>query len=168
MELIKNFGVEPVLLIAQIINFLIILYVLKRFAYKPVLTLLKKREETIRMGLKQAEEARILLEKAGEKEAEILKKAQAEAKKLQQETLKKSEELAKRLEEESRKRADLILKEAKEQIGQEAKKAEKNLQVYTTNLAMLFLKKAASNLFSERDQKTVLKDVLKKMKGKNN
>ena len=57
MEIIKNFGVEPVLLVAQIINFLIILFILKKFLYKPVLDTLKKREDSIKEGLKQAEES---------------------------------------------------------------------------------------------------------------
>ena len=56
MEIIKNFGIDPLLLIAQIVNFLIIFYILKRFALKPILDILKKRENTIKEGLREAEE----------------------------------------------------------------------------------------------------------------
>jgi F-type H+-transporting ATPase subunit b len=58
MEILKTFGFDPILLGAQIINFLIIFYLLKRFLYKPVLGMLKTREDKIKEGIKQAEEAR--------------------------------------------------------------------------------------------------------------
>ena len=57
MEILENFGLNPMLLIAQIVNFLIVLFILKKFLYKPVLEMLKKRQTTIKDGLKQAEEA---------------------------------------------------------------------------------------------------------------
>ena len=52
MELLKDFGFDPILLTAQIINFLIVLVVLKKFMYKPVLDMLKKRENDIKKGIK--------------------------------------------------------------------------------------------------------------------
>src|SRR5437870_10658982 len=57
MEILKNFGFEPILFIAQIVNFVIIYLILKKFLYKPVLKLLKDRKQTIAGGLKQAEES---------------------------------------------------------------------------------------------------------------
>ncbi|MBU2632677.1 F0F1 ATP synthase subunit B, partial [Patescibacteria group bacterium] len=48
MEIVKQFGLDPVLLVAQIVNFLILLFILKKLLYKPVLELLKKREDTIK------------------------------------------------------------------------------------------------------------------------
>ena len=75
MEILKNLGFDPVMLAAQIVNFLIILYLLKRFLYKPILEMLKKREDSIKEGLKQAEEARITLEKTLQEEKKILSKA---------------------------------------------------------------------------------------------
>src|SRR5258708_1593381 len=81
MEIIKNFGINPYLLGAQIINFLILFYLLKRFAFKPILQVLEKRRKEIQEGLQQAEEGRHALEKALEEEKKILKKAQTEAQK---------------------------------------------------------------------------------------
>ncbi|MEK7092668.1 MAG: ATP synthase F0 subunit B, partial [Patescibacteria group bacterium] len=82
MEIIQQFGIQPIMLAAQAVNFLIILYVLKRFLYKPMLSVLKKRKDEIALGLRNAEEARILLEKTAEAEKNVLKLAQAQAKKM--------------------------------------------------------------------------------------
>ena len=75
MEIVKEFGLNPYLLAAQIVNFLIILYILKKLLYKSVLDMLKKRSDSIKEGIKQAEEGRLTLEKALEEEKKILSDA---------------------------------------------------------------------------------------------
>lgn len=164
MEVLHDFGVEPTLLIAQIVNFLIIAYVLKRFAYKPILELLKNRKQTIELGLKNADEAKKLLEQANEKETALLKNAQSQAKKMQDEAKKASEEILAKTEESAKLRTEQMLLEAKEKIAQETKEAEKRLEAHTTELAVAFLQKAVSELFSPADQKAVLERATKALK----
>src|SRR5216117_3381702 len=89
-QLINNFGINTYLLIAQIVNFLIILYLLKRFAYKPIMELLEKRRKTIEEGEKNAAKAEKALQEATEKEKEILRKAQNESKKILSDANKQS------------------------------------------------------------------------------
>ena len=55
MEIIRNFGIQPVLLLAQIVNFLIILYLLQKFFYKPIVKLLEQRKKRIEESLKNAD-----------------------------------------------------------------------------------------------------------------
>jgi len=168
MEIIQKFGIDPVLLIAQIVNFLIILYLLKRFAYKPILTTLKNREEKIKKGLQDAEESRILLEKATAREQEILRKAQSETKKLLEEAKAQREELFKKSEESTKLQAEKILKEAREQISYEMKEAEKRLTSHVSELAMHFLQKSIEELFSENEQEVIMRTALKNFKTKKN
>lgn len=165
MELLNNFGIEPILLVAQLVNFLIILYVLKRFAYKPLLTLLKNREETIKKGLKDAQDARAMLENAEQKERDILMKAQEQAKILLEETKKQNVEMMRKTEEETKKRTEEMMVEAKRQIQEESKSAEIRLKTYTSELALAFLTKATKELFTEREQKEAIQNAVKKMKG---
>lgn len=56
MELLTKLGIDWRLFIAQLVNFLILLAVLYKFLYKPLLKLMHDREEKIERGLKQAEE----------------------------------------------------------------------------------------------------------------
>lgn len=161
MEILQEFGVDKYLLAAQIINFLIIAYVLKRYAYKPILKLLEDRKKTIEQGYKQAEEAKVLLEQANEKETALLKSAQATAKKMQEEAKKQSEEILKKAEEDTRKRTQALLLEAKEIIAKESKDAEKRLESHITELSMAFLEKAVSGLFTPADQKAVMEKAAK-------
>ncbi|MBI2034973.1 MAG: F0F1 ATP synthase subunit B [Candidatus Levybacteria bacterium] len=149
MEIINNLGIDPLLLVAQGVNFLIILYILKRFAYKPILSMLKSREDTIRKGIKQAEDARILLEKTQEKEKQILKKAQAEAKMMIEKTKEEQIKIIQDAREKGKLDMDLLLEEARKQIAFETKEAEKKLTVHISEIAMLFLKKSLSELLTD-------------------
>ena len=63
------------LLAAQIVNFLIVLFILRKFLYKPILDALKKRKDKISDGIRESEEARIRLEKITKDEKMILRNA---------------------------------------------------------------------------------------------
>ncbi|MBI1982173.1 MAG: F0F1 ATP synthase subunit B [Candidatus Levybacteria bacterium] len=164
MELIKNFGLDPFLLGAQVVNFLIILYLLKRFLYKPILDLLKNRETVIKDGLQKAQEAVLLLEKTKEEEKRIIKNAQAEAKKLLENAKIHSLSLTAKLEESSKKQAERILLQAKAQIEQETRSAEERLMSNVSRVAMQFLQKSVSQLFDKKDQEEVMKKAIEQLK----
>lgn len=164
MEILKNFGVNPILLAAQIINFLIVFFLLKKFLYKPVLELLSKRQTTIKEGLKQAEEARVKLEKVVIEEKDILRNAQLQAKKLIEDARQESIELTLQMNHNAKKQTEKILKDAKDQIARESLETEKRLAVNTSKLAVSFLEKALAEFFSAKDQKEVVSNALRKIK----
>ncbi len=161
MEILKTFGVDPILLVAQIINFIVILYILKKLLYKPVMDMLKKREDVIKEGLKQAEEGKLTLEKALEEEKKILKKAQDQSKKIVDNANEQASAVSKEIEENARKQADKILEEAKRQIEQEAKDTEKRLSENVTNLSIDILRKSISELFGEKEQKALVEKAIR-------
>lgn len=164
MEIIKGFGLDPFLFGAQLVNFLIVLYLLKRFLYKPILNTLKKRERQILEGLKQAEEGRELLDKALIREKEILKKAREEAKKTIAEARTHAFEARREIEEGTKLEAQKILKEAQAQIERQTKEVEKRLVREVSALSLDFLKKSLSSIFSEKEQKEVLDRAVKEIR----
>jgi F-type H+-transporting ATPase subunit b len=164
MEILKEFGFDPVMLVAQIVNFLIIFYLLKRFLYKPVLGMLQKRKDTIAEGLKQAEESRLALERTIEEEKKILTKAQDEAKKIIEESRSQAVEVSRKIEEDTKKQAERILIEAKEQINQEGKDMEQRLSEKVSMLAEGLLEKSLEGFFGEKEQKQIIEKVVKQIK----
>ena len=81
-ELLSKLGIDWKLLIAQIINFLVLLFVLWKFAYGPILAILDKRTKKIEQGLKDAEASRKKLADSEERQKEILKMARTEGKEI--------------------------------------------------------------------------------------
>ncbi|MFZ2300088.1 MAG: F0F1 ATP synthase subunit B [Candidatus Moraniibacteriota bacterium] len=79
MEALANLGIDWKLLLAQAVNFLVLLFILRRFAYKPMLDFLEKRSTRIEQGLKDAEAAQTKLAAMEAKEKETLSVARNEA-----------------------------------------------------------------------------------------
>ena len=79
MEIFEIFGIDIYIIVAQIVNFLVILYILRRFLYKPMFKIFKQREDLAQTSIKNAEETKKVLEETQEKEKVILKKAQQTA-----------------------------------------------------------------------------------------
>ena len=95
---ITNFGIDWKMLLSQITAFFVLFFLLRFLAYKPVLAILKKRQEKIDQGLAQAQEAktRLLeidkiaidkLKTADQKSIDIIKKTEQKAKTLEAQLL---------------------------------------------------------------------------------
>ncbi len=78
-ELINTFHIDWKLIIAQLVNFVIVLFVLKRYAYGPVLKMMTERSEKIEKGIADAEHAHKKLAEVAGKEKEVLIEARQQA-----------------------------------------------------------------------------------------
>jgi F-type H+-transporting ATPase subunit b len=78
-RLAETFGVQTELLVAQIVNFCLVTYLLYRFAVKPTLKTVEARQKKIEEGLRFAEEMKAKQASAERERLEVLKKAQVDA-----------------------------------------------------------------------------------------
>jgi len=151
-------------LAAQIINFIILIYLLKRFLYKPILVMLKKREEKIREGLSAAALGEELLAKTQEKEKKILTEANEEASLL----VKESRERGAKLEEEmallAKEKSERVLMHAQSQIEEERMLMEKALEKKTGTAAIGILEKLLPRFLSKEDHLRILENSEKLLK----
>ncbi len=164
MDILTGFGFDWIQFTAQIVNFIIVFILLKKLLYKPVITMLEERKTKIADGLKNAEQAEKMLTEATEKEEEIISKAQLKAKNILEEAKTESIEIKKTAEEETKIKVEKMLKEAREQIEHEAKETEKRLEVKVGNLAISFLKASLKGLFGVKEQESIMKQALQKIK----
>lgn len=156
MEKFSQFGVEPILLLAQIVNFLILLYLLKRFLYKPILELLKKREEKIREGLKAGEKGEEFLLKAREEEKQILSKASEEAHSVLEETRARASQLEAELLSHAKEESERLVTQARAQIEVEKKVVERELEKNVVATAVRLLGTILPKVLSKEDHTRIL------------
>ena len=78
----ETFGFNTWIFLSQVISFIIVAVLLRRFAYKPILAILEQRRQTIAEGLLNAEKIKQQLAEAEVRHAEILAKANAQAQKM--------------------------------------------------------------------------------------
>jgi F-type H+-transporting ATPase subunit b len=77
----EQFGFNRAIFASQVISFLIVAFLLKKFAYQPILKVLLERRERIEAGLKNAEQIKAELAKTESARQEILNKANVQANK---------------------------------------------------------------------------------------
>lgn len=135
--IVEAFKIEWPLLIAQIINFLILMVILRVFLYRPVLDMLAKRKERIAQSMKDAERASVAAQEAEQDKAKILDAARREAQEVRAQATRDAEKIA----QDVRARADLEATEVRMKAQAEAKQqfdavmAEANKQI--ADLAIL-------------------------------
>lgn len=163
-ELIKHFGIDWRLLLAQAANFLILLWILKRFAYGPILRILKKREEEIKKGLRYTKEAEEALANVGALKEEILAEARGEALKI----VSQAEDTAKRRKDEMIKeasaRAEAVVADAKKIIGEEKAKMKESIYGEAEEIVRLGLAKVLGKIPAEERDRELIQEALKELK----
>lgn len=152
MEILQNFGIQPILLLAQIVNFLIILYLLKRFFYKPIQKVLTDRQKRIEESLKNADLIEERLKKTQEKQVQILEQATKSA----QEIIEKAQDAAREQSanslNEAKKSAEDLLTRTKEEIQAQRTQMQKEVEKHTVTLVAAVVKKVLSKHLSTRQR----------------
>ena len=111
-DLIQAFGINWKLLLMQLINFGLLLFVLHRFLYKPMLAMLEKRRKIVEVGVKNARKAESKLESAEEEKNQIISKSNQKAGEIIDRAKKRGEESGKEIIGEAQGRATTIERDA--------------------------------------------------------
>jgi len=163
LEIFEKLGLDGRLIIAQAVNFFLLLIILQRLAYKPVLKMLKDRSDKIEKSLEQVkkieeelkntEESRVVEIKKAKEEAEIIiKNAYESAKKSSQESI-----------EETRKKAQEILEKTKKEIISEKERSVKEAEKEIANISIQVAEKIISSKIDKNQEKELIDDVLSKI-----
>ena len=153
-------------LIAQILNFLVLLAILAKFAYKPLLKAMDDRRNRIINDLDSAEQTRLDAEALKEQYAEQLAGARQEATEIVNKANQIAQNLHDELVEQARVEQESLLANAKERIEQEKQQALLDIRSEVIKLSTLIAGKIVNQkLNSANDQKLVTDiadDVLNK------
>lgn len=112
-------GIDAPFLVAQIVNFLILLFLLRWLLYRPILSVLAKRRTTIEESLKHAETAKREIEQAQEKSAELLAQARTEAKAIVEEAKQSAETIGSEIQAKAQQDSEALVARTRTQLEQE-------------------------------------------------
>ena len=140
-ELLTVFGVNWKLLLAQGINFALLLAVLSYFLYKPVLKMIDERREKIAEGVKTAEAASRSLAEAQKKSDGIVGDASREAETLVKTARARAEEKGAEIVKSAEARAEGVLTDAATRAEEAKRQAMKESEKEITRAAMLAAEK---------------------------
>ena len=109
MEIFETFGLEWQLVVAQIINFIIIYFILKKYLYKPLLRMIAQRQDLAKESVEKSQESEKVLEKAEAQEKIIIQKAQTSSKQIITDAKETAEEIVKSAEIQAKKQSEATI-----------------------------------------------------------
>lgn len=163
MEILSNFGVEPVLLLAQIVNFAILLFILKRFLYKPIIRVLEERRKKVETSIWQAKEINKKFDVANTKQKEILDKARDEAAKIIEETKDEAKILSEQIQKEANDQANQTMERAKHSLVLEKQKMISEAKNELVDLVAYSTEKIAPKLMKKTEKEEVIKQTIREV-----
>ena len=159
----EKLGIEPILLLAQIVNFLIIIIVLSRFLYKPILTMLEKRKKEIEEGVRLTAKVREDEAKFEEKKERMLATARIEAQEILEEARKQAKGEEKDIIAAAHKEAETIVAKGKEDVARARVEMEKGVRDSAVELAAAMTRRLVSGILSSSDQHKLITKHLKEV-----
>jgi F-type H+-transporting ATPase subunit b len=154
---------DPGLFIWTIVTFLVLLALLAKFAWKPLLQALESRQERIRKSLEDADRARQELERLQQESAKIMQQARIEAESIVAQTRTDAERLREELKQKAKEEADNILRNAQQQIQLQTRQAIQQIRHEVADIAVLLASKLLERNLAKEDNARLIDDTLKQI-----
>ena len=157
---------DPGLYIWTIATFLILLGLLARFAWRPLLDALEQRQEVIRKSLDDARLARQELEQVKTEAAKLLSDARVEAGEIVSRTRSDAARFADEMKVKARADADALVKHAERQIEMQTKRAVETIRLEAVDLSVAIASKILRRDISKEDHERLFQETLKEMQSR--
>ena len=156
---------DPGLFIWTILTFLVLLGLLAKFAWTPLLQALESRQNGIRKSLDDAERARQELQRVTEESTQILNKARVDADQIIARSREDAERLREDMKQKARAEADGIVKNAERQIQLETARALQQIRTEAVDLSVMIASKLIQRNLTKEDNERLIEEALKQVEG---
>jgi F-type H+-transporting ATPase subunit b len=152
--------INPGLTLWTGITFLVLLVVLGKFAWGPIVKMLVERERTIRDAIDSAKKERAEAERMLAEQKESLARAQREAAEIAKRNAQDVEKLRQELTDRARKEADELVATARRQVAEEISKAKAELKAQVVDLAIDAASRLVKANLDEKAQRALVEEYI--------
>ena len=163
MEILSKLGIDWRLLIAQLVNFAILLAVLYKFVYKPLLALLEKREAMIAKSVEDAQAIEHRLKETEKASEEALAEARLEASKVFEESEKVAEERRKQALEKTKGDVAHIVEQTRQMLKSEKETMMQEARQEIATLVVTAVERVLSDVAHDKVSDQLVKKTLERM-----
>src|SRR2546428_6206934 len=158
--------VDPGLFIWTIVTFLVLLTLLAKFAWRPLLQALDARQNAIRKSLDDAQHAAKELERLNLESAQIINRARVDAEAIVSQSRSDGDRLREEIKQKARAEADHIVKNAERQIQLETSRALEQIRHEAIDLSVMIASKILKRNLSKEDNEKLIDDALKQVESR--
>ncbi|MFH1404875.1 MAG: F0F1 ATP synthase subunit B [Patescibacteria group bacterium] len=156
-------GINLKIFIAQLVNFLIVLIVLWKWAYKPIVKMLEQRTEKIEKGMKSAELSEKKLSELEVEKDKIIAMAKSEAQKIHELARAQAEERKQDMVNKAKSEVESVIVQGKAQLKSEKDAMLKEARKDIIEIAVAAVEKILVDQVDEKKSKSFAEEVVKKM-----
>jgi len=162
-KIVETFGWNPTLFFSQVVSFCVVAFLLHRFAYKPILTVLEERRQKIAESLANAEKIKQELANAQVKAQEILSQASAQANKAIEEARAAAAKVQETETQKAIAAANDIIAKAKQASEAELVRMKLELRKEVGRLVVATSAKVTGNILTAEQQTRLAEDTNKQL-----
>src|SRR5215471_19975592 len=162
-QIAKTFGVDWPHLLAQVISFSIVCFLLHRYAYKPVLAILDQRQRQIERGIADSEKIKAELAKTEAERHVILMEAGAEANKIIEEAHAAAAQVRKNETQKALTAAEQIIVQAQEDAAQEHTRMLGKLKSELGQLVVRATAQVTGKILTPDDQQRMAEETIQQL-----
>jgi F-type H+-transporting ATPase subunit b len=156
---------DPGLFIWTILTFLVLLGLLAKFAWRPLLAALDSRQNAIRKSLDDAQQARVELDRLTKESASMINRARAEADQIIVSSRADAERLREDMKQKARGEAEAVIKNAERQIQLETARALQQIRTEAVDLSVMIASKLIQRNLTKEDNDRLIEEALKQVEG---
>ncbi|MEZ4656418.1 MAG: F0F1 ATP synthase subunit B [Caldilineaceae bacterium] len=161
-EVFAKLGINGPLLISQIVNFTILLFILRALLYQPILGMLQQRRERIAQSMKDAERVSVAAQEAEQEKAGILDAARREAQEIRAQASRDAEKIAQEVRSRADQEATDIRMRAQQEASSQVENALADVNKQVAELAIQATEKLLGReLENKADQRRFVAEFLK-------
>jgi F-type H+-transporting ATPase subunit b len=157
---------DPGLFIWTIVTFLVLLTLLVKFAWRPLLQALEGRAESIRKALEGADQARQELERVRLASLQVVQEARVEAESIITRTRADADRLRDEARQKARADADSIVRNAERQIQLETQRALRQIRNEAAEISVQIAEKLILRNLSKEDNQRLIDEALKQIESR--
>jgi F-type H+-transporting ATPase subunit b len=147
-------------IVIQAINFLLLLVILVKLLYRPLLAKMEERTQAIRKSLDEAQAARAEAQREREEHAAKMAAANAEAQAIRATALREAAEEQRRLVEAARGEAGRLVESARNEMAQEVRRARQELRQEVADLATTVAERLIRKSLRDEDHRRIVQDAI--------
>ena len=154
---------DPGLFIWTILTFLVLVTLLAKFAWRPLLQALDSRQELIRKSLDEAQQARQELERLHHESAQIIRQARVDAEAVIAQSRSDAARLREEMRQKAKAEADGIVRNAERQIQLETQRALQQIRHEAVDLSVMIASKILQRNMTREDNEKLIEEALKQV-----
>jgi F-type H+-transporting ATPase subunit b len=154
---------DPGLFLWTILTFLVLVTLLAKFAWRPLLQALDSRQELIRKSLDDAQQAKQELERLQQESAQIIRQARIDAEAVVAQSRSDAAKLREEMRQKAKAEADGIVRNAERQIQLETQRALQQIRHEAVDLSVMIASKILRRNLTKEDNEKLIEEALKQV-----